>query len=57
MTSGDFLTFVAEGFSDSSVDKVGVENCELRLDHGFNFEDGCRKSVRLTHFLRFFKIE
>ena len=44
--SGDFFNFIADGFSDSAVDEVRVENCELRLYNGFIFEDVCRKSVR-----------
>ena len=38
--SGDFFLFIDDGFRDSSVDEVGFKNCELRLDDGFDFEEG-----------------
>ena len=57
MSSGDSFNLIADRFSVNSVDEVGVENCELSLDDGFNFEDVCRKSVLLALFLRDFEIK
>ena len=55
--SGHCYNFITDSFRDSSVDKVGFENCYLRLVDGFDFEDVCRNFVRLALFMRCFEIE